>query len=53
MLVSSTARSPWSARAGLRKEGEGKGEPRKCVCGYGRGTLCRRSQTMGTAVGFF
>lgn len=34
--VRGTARSPWTARAGLRKEGEGKDETRKvCVSGEG------------------
>lgn len=42
MFVSSIVRSFWFVRVGLRKEGEGKGEFRKCVCGYGRGILCRR-----------
>lgn len=37
MPLRGTARSPWTAGGGLRKEGEGKGETRKvCLCAKGK-----------------
>lgn len=45
MPLRGTARSPWTAGGGLRKEGEGKGETRK-VCLCAKGKLCRTLQAV-------